>query len=148
ADRLAEELGDLPLALEQAGALQAETGMSIEEYLRLLKVQAAQLLDANKAPDYPLSMTAAWSLSVSQLAEKLPVALELLRCCAFFGPEPIPRVVFESMTEVQLAESKLSELLSNPILLGKAIGVLARFALIRIDVDSRTISVHRLVQAL
>src|SRR5215204_1927017 len=31
--RLAEELGDLPLALEQAGALQAETGMSAAEYL-------------------------------------------------------------------------------------------------------------------
>src|SRR5262245_13357319 len=33
ADRLAEQLGDLPLALEQAGALQAETGMSAVEYI-------------------------------------------------------------------------------------------------------------------
>src|SRR5581483_8063241 len=36
ADKLADKLGDLPLALEQAGAMLAETGMPIEEYLRLL----------------------------------------------------------------------------------------------------------------
>src|ERR1700761_3521854 len=39
ADRLADKLGDLPLALEQAGALQAETRMSVEEYLRRLDEQ-------------------------------------------------------------------------------------------------------------
>src|SRR5580698_904554 len=43
-NRLAEELGDLPLALEQAAAVQAETGMSIQEYLRLFKDQTAKLL--------------------------------------------------------------------------------------------------------
>ena len=36
ADQLAEKLGDLPLALDQAGAMLAETGMSVDEYLRLL----------------------------------------------------------------------------------------------------------------
>jgi hypothetical protein len=42
---LAQELGDLPLALvEQAGALQAETDMSVDEYLRLLKEQTSELL--------------------------------------------------------------------------------------------------------
>ncbi|MGS2641133.1 FxSxx-COOH system tetratricopeptide repeat protein [Streptosporangium sp. LJ11] len=148
ANRLAEELGDLPLALEQAGALQAETGMSMEEYLRLLEEQTTQLLDANKASDYPLSMTAAWSLSVSQLEAKLPEAVELLRCCAFFGPEPIPRDVFGALPEDFAAESHLHGLLANPILLSKAIRELGRYALARIDSESRTMQVHRLVQAL
>ncbi|GGS84008.1 hypothetical protein GCM10010156_48340 [Planobispora rosea] len=148
ADRLADHLGDLPLALEQAGALQAETGMSVEDYLRLLEDHTAQLLDANKAPDYPLSMTAAWSLSVSQLETKLPEAVELLRCCAFFGPEPIPRDVFGAMSEELMARSRLSGLLASPILLSKAIKELGRYALALIDSESRTIQVHRLVQAL
>ena len=39
-------------------------------------------------------MTAAWKLSVATLAQQLPQAVELLRCCAFFGPEPIPSDVF------------------------------------------------------
>ncbi len=148
ADRLAEELGDLPLALEQAGALQAETGMSVDEYLRLLKERATQLLDANKAADYPLSMTAAWSLSVAQIAERLPEAVTLLRCCAFFGPEPIPRDVFGMLPEKFAADSRMAELLADPILLSKAIRELGRFALLRIDSESRTLQVHRLVQAL
>ncbi|GAA2864025.1 hypothetical protein GCM10010517_23180 [Streptosporangium fragile] len=147
-NRLAEQLGDLPLALEQAGALQTETGMPVDQYLRLLEEQTARLLDANKASDYPLSMTAAWSLSVSQLKAKLPEAVELLRCCAFFGPDPIPRDVFGALPHDLAAGSRLNPLLSDPILLSKAIRELGRYALARIDSDNRTIQVHRLVQAL
>nr|MDT0666166.1 tetratricopeptide repeat protein [Micromonospora sp. DSM 115978] len=89
ADRLAEDLGDLPLALEQAGALQAETGMSVEEYLQLLGNEASKLLAENPPSDYPVPVAAAWSLSVARLREQMPFAMELLRRCAFFGPEPI-----------------------------------------------------------
>jgi hypothetical protein len=144
ADELAEELGDLPLALEQAGALQAETGMPVDEYLRLLKEHAAEIMAEGKSPEYPRSMTAAWKLSVSTLNRQLPEARELLRCCAFFGPEPIPRDVFRRGT--QAPESRLSDLVSNPILLARAIRELGRFALVKID--GRTILVHRLIQAL
>lgn len=37
ADRLAEALGDLPLAIEQAAAWRAQTGMQVSEYLDLLE---------------------------------------------------------------------------------------------------------------
>lgn len=46
ANELAVELGDLPLALEQAGALQRETGMTTSEYLELLREQTRDLLRA------------------------------------------------------------------------------------------------------
>ncbi len=144
ADRLAEELGDLPLALEQAGALQAETGMSVDEYLRLLKEQPTDIMAEGKAPEYPRSMTAAWKLSVSTLSEKLPEAVELLRCCAFLGPEFIPRDVFRSGLETW--DTPVGELLAAPILLARVIGELGRYALVKID--GRAIQVHRLIQAL
>jgi tetratricopeptide (TPR) repeat protein len=144
AAKLAEELGDLPLALEQAGALQAETGMSVEEYRRLLREHVAELMDEGKSPEYPRSMTAAWKLSVSTLDRQMPQAVELLRCCAFFGPEPIPRDIFRRGT--QPGETRAGELLANPILLARAIRELARFALVKID--GRSIQVHRLIQAL
>jgi hypothetical protein len=146
ATQLAQELGDLPLALEQAGALQAETGMSVEEYLRLLKERTSELLAESKPSEYPVSMTAAWEISVSQLKAQLPEAVELLRCCAFFGAEPIPRDVF--LRAIPGVQPQLSGLLSQPILLTRAIRELGRFALARIDTVSRTIQVHRLVQAL
>lgn len=146
ADRLAHELGDLPLALEQAGALQTETGMGVEEYLRLLRERASQLLAEGKPSEYPVSMTAAWGLSVASLDEKLPEAIDLLRCCAFFGPEPIPRDAF-SQPRAKVGD-RLGSLIANPIRLSRVIGELGRYALARIDMEDRTIQVHRLIQAL
>jgi Tetratricopeptide repeat len=142
--RLAEDLGDLPLALEQAGALQAETGMSAEQYLRLLKEHTAEIMAEGRALEYPQSMTAAWNVSVSQLSQHLPEAMELLRCCAFFGPEPIPVDLFRRST--QATQTRIRDLLVDPILLARAIRELARFALVKID--GRAIVVHRLIQAL
>ncbi|MGW4792164.1 FxSxx-COOH system tetratricopeptide repeat protein [Nonomuraea sp. NPDC004297] len=146
ADKLAEALGDLPLALEQAAALQVETGMSAQEYLRLFEQHASSLLEEGKPREYPWSMTTAWRLSVTKLKEHLPGAMELLRCCAFFGPEPIPRDAFRPVKGPVRPE--LAELLATPIRLSKAIATLARYALVRIDPDERTLQVHRLIQAL
>jgi len=144
ADRLAEALGDLPLALEQAGALQAETGMTVDEYLRLLQEHVSDIMAEGKSPDYPLSMTAAWRLSVSTLEQQLPEAVVLLRCCAFFGPDPIPRDIFPR--GAQALTSRLGELIEDPILLARAVRELGRFALVRLD--GRAIVIHRLIQAL
>jgi tetratricopeptide (TPR) repeat protein len=144
ADHLAEQLGDLPLALDQAGAMLAETGMPVGEYLRLLHEQVTGIMSEGKSPDYPMSMTAAWKLSVATLERQLPQARELLRCCAFFGPEPIPTDVFRRGT--QAAGGEATAVMSDPILLARAIRELGRFALVTID--GRSVSVHRLIQAL
>src|SRR5215211_5835148 len=40
ADRVADAVGDLPLAVEQAGSLLADTGLAVEKYLRLLAERA------------------------------------------------------------------------------------------------------------
>jgi tetratricopeptide (TPR) repeat protein len=144
ADRLAKELGDLPLALEQAGAMLSETGMPVSEYLRLLKDQVTEIMAEGKSLDYPYSMTAAWKLSVSALRERLPEALDLLRFFAFFGPEPIPRSVFRR--GVKETGTPVSEVVANPILMASAIRELARYALVTLDGGS--VKVHRLIQAL
>jgi hypothetical protein len=144
ADRLAAELGDLPLALEQASALQTESDMPVEEYLRLLREQASAILAEGKPPDYPLSMTAACRLSVFTLEQQLPEAVAFLRCCAFFGPGSIPRYLFQRAA--QALTSPLAELLADPIRLARAVRELGRFGLVRLD--DGTVEVHRLIQAL
>jgi tetratricopeptide (TPR) repeat protein len=143
-DLLAEKLGDLPLALDQAGALLAETGMPVREYIGLLDERFLKIMALGKSADYPESVTAAWQISVARVREQLPQAQELLRCCAFFGPDPIPRDVFRSGTQV--SGTSISDLMADPILLASAIGELGRFALV--SVAGRTITVHRLIQAL
>ncbi|WP_248962418.1 FxSxx-COOH system tetratricopeptide repeat protein [Sphaerisporangium perillae] len=147
ADRLAAELGDLPLALEQAAALQLQTGISIDEYIELLRAQTRELLKLGKATEYPLSMTAAWQLSLQQIEERVPEAAEVLRCCAFFSPEPIPHDLFRRGNKTA-GVKRMGPILSAPLLLTQALGELGRFALVRVDPDAGTIQVHRLVQAL
>jgi tetratricopeptide (TPR) repeat protein len=144
AGRLAGKLGDLPLALEQAGAMLSETGMPVDEYVRLLDDHVRELMAEGKSPDYPYSMTAAWKLSVTALQRRLPEALELLRCCAFFGPEPIPRDVFRRGAPP--TGTPVANVISNPILMSSAIRELARYALVTLDGTS--VTVHRLIQAL
>ena len=118
--------------------------MPVGEYLRLLEERVAEILAQGTSLEYPTSMTAAWQISVAQLRQQSPQALELLRCCAFLGPEPIPRDVFklgsqESMTGV-------GALIADPIDLSTAISMLGRFALVKMD--GPYITVHRLIQAL
>nr|WP_062337902.1 FxSxx-COOH system tetratricopeptide repeat protein [Herbidospora sakaeratensis] len=146
ADRLADKLGDLPLALEQVGALQRSSTMTVDEYIELLDLQAGQLLGIERASDYPLTMTAAWRVSVSLLEERLAVAKNLLRCCAFFGAEPIPFDVFRRGNKADA--HSLEPILGNPVMLDKAVKELSRHALIRWDTEARTLQVHRLIQAL
>jgi tetratricopeptide (TPR) repeat protein len=142
-ERLAETLGDLPLALAQAGAMLAETGMPVDEYQRLLDDEITAIMAERKSPDYPMSMTSAWKLSVVTLSSRVPQATELLRVCAFFGPDPIPR---DTLRSGPTLTSGLSEILADPILTSRVVQELGRFALITIDNNS--FSVHRLIQAL
>jgi hypothetical protein len=84
-------------------------------------------------------MTTAWKLSISKLNEQLPEAVDLLRCCAFFGAEPIPLDLFNHT--IQGVQPQLGDLLAKPTLLSKAINELGRVALAQIDSVSRTIQV-------
>src|SRR5207245_2408466 len=90
AHRLAEIFGDLPLGIEQAAAWLTQTAMTVDTYLGLLEQKDSRVLAKNPGPsDYPAPVAVAWSLSVAQLRSQTPDALELLRCCAFFGPAPV-----------------------------------------------------------
>ncbi len=144
ADRLADRLGDLPLALDQAGALLYESGMSVNDYLQLLDRRVTEILAQGIAREYPTSMTAALQISVGQLRQQSPQALELLRCCAFLGPEPIPRELFKLGSRE--SQTGVGALIGDPIELSSAISALGRFALVK--VDGPYITVHRLIQAL
>ncbi|WP_235834783.1 FxSxx-COOH system tetratricopeptide repeat protein [Actinomadura logoneensis] len=148
AARLAEELGDLPLALEQAASLLQESAMSVQDYLALLRDRISDLLLEGEASEYPRPMTAAWRLAVEELERNYPNAVPLLRCCAFFGPEPFPRDVFRSAPEG--VSPDLAAILRDTIETSRAVAGLRRYALVRVEIegDNRTIQMHRLIQGL
>lgn len=89
ADRLAKELGDLPLALAQAASFMAESGMPTSDYLEALNQQAADVLALGKPHLYPSSLTASVHLAADRLAQDNPAANQLLEICTMLAPEPI-----------------------------------------------------------
>lgn len=94
---LGDRLGDLPLAVAQATAVLAETGMAARDYLQLVEAKAAEILDEGAPPTYGLSLAAVTRLSLSRLDEANAAAAHLVRLCAFLAPEPIPvRVLIEA----------------------------------------------------
>jgi tetratricopeptide (TPR) repeat protein len=149
AERLAEVLGDLPLAVEQAAAWRSATGMAVDEYLQLLAAKQInkrmELLGSMPSGEYGLSVAAAWDMSFDSLQSKNPAALQILQICSFFAPEPISRDLFTASAAAPITP-ELDETLGDPIRLARAIRDIQRYALARFDHRSNTLQMHRLIQ--
>lgn len=145
ADQLAEKLGDLPLAVEQAAAWRAVTGMPVQEYLRLFDESVEEILDTASAPDYEVSVAAAWNVSFEELKTRNPAAHQILHICAFFSPEPISRDLLTGVSRVSISP-ELDAALRDPIKLARAIRDINRYGLAKIDHGNNTLQLHRLVQ--
>jgi len=144
ADRLAAELGDLPLAIAQAAGLMTVTGMEAAEYLGLLRTRAGQLLNHSTPESYPRSLAAATGLIADQLADEDPAAAELASLCAFLAPEPIPKELFTGAARV--LGGQLPAPAADPLTWGLTVASLAQHSLARID--RRGLQLHRLTQAI
>ena len=143
ATNLARELGDLPLALEQAGAYIKETGISFPDYLERFKKDRKKLLGHGKPLNYPDTVATTWVISFEAVQKERPVAGDLLNLCAFLAPDVIPRRLLEEGAK-HLPKS-LASCVQNTSELDDCIAVLKRYSLI--NVVENLISVHRLVQA-
>ena len=104
AARIADALGDLPLALSQAAAYLAETGIPTDDYLSLLDERTAELLTHGTPATYPVSLAASYQIAFDRLAKQAPAALDLLTLAAHLAPEPIPRTLFTTHPD-QLPDS-------------------------------------------
>ena len=144
ADKLAAELGDLPLAIAQAAGFMADTGMTADEFLVLLRTRAGQLLAQGTPGSYPRSLAAASDLMADRLARQDPAAAELASVCAFLAPEPIPESLFTSA--VSVLPSKLAARAADPLAWRQTLAHLTRQSLARID--HRGLQMHRLTQAI
>ncbi|MEU3917849.1 FxSxx-COOH system tetratricopeptide repeat protein [Streptomyces sp. NPDC029004] len=142
ADRLAQQLEDLPLALVQAAALLVD-GFTLAQYLRLLGESVSQVLDEGRPTSYPVSLAAQIRLSTGHLADTQPTALALLHACALLAPEPFP--VHACTRPVADASPDVAGVLDNPLAARNALRALARQGLAR--VQDGTVQLHRLTQA-
>ncbi|MEV3986893.1 tetratricopeptide repeat protein [Nonomuraea sp. NPDC049758] len=144
-DQLAEQLGDLPLALTQAGAYITRTPrMSVTRYLRLLKDAPARMHAAAPAGDSVRVVATVWAVSCERIAAVDPLAVHLLQLLACYAPDNLPATVLDELD----AEDDLA--------VGEALALLASYSLVTVttsndDPDAEDpqdlVSMHRLLQA-
>jgi len=145
ADRVAEVVGDLPLGVDQAAALLADTDMDADDYLRLLAARTTDVLNrGGGGGGYPVSLTASWAVAFDWLAADNPAALQLLTVAAWLGPAPVPLSLVTGHPN-QLPAA-LGAAARDPLVLAEVTGVLRRRGMARMAPDS--IQVHRVPAAL
>ncbi|MDQ4032116.1 MAG: FxSxx-COOH system tetratricopeptide repeat protein [Actinomycetota bacterium] len=143
ADTLAELLGDLPLALEQAAAYLDQTQLPPADYLHLLTTRAADLYGRGRVVEHQHTIATLWSLSLDQLHAAQPAAVQLLGLCAWLAPEPIPLDLFTDHPE-QLP-APLDQVAGDPLAFAETVGAVVDYSLARRS-DAGLV-LHRLVQA-
>ncbi|HET8846403.1 MAG TPA: NB-ARC domain-containing protein, partial [Ktedonobacteraceae bacterium] len=145
AEAIATEMGGLPLALEQAGAYIDATQCGFSDYLHLFRQMQYQLLETHElSSDHPLSVSRTFSLAFEQVAQRQPLAADMLTVCAFLAPDAIPESFL--LDGAPWLGPTLQALENDPLAFAEAIKVLLSYSLLQRNASTRTISVHRLVQ--
>jgi len=147
---LAGDLGYLPIALAQAAALMADTGLDCRHY-RAQVSDRMQHLAGTPAGAYPAIVASTWALA-TEFAEQIPpagLARPALALVAMLDPNGIPGAVLTSQAACAYLTryrrgAPVDDMQARAVLYN-----LARAGLVSIDTTSaaRTVRVHSLVQA-
>jgi hypothetical protein len=134
ARQLAVDLGQLALALEQAGAYMVKLGLSFARYRQLWQENWARVAGwADPAiTQYPRAIAVTWQTSVNRQNEP---GRRLLERLAWLAPEPVPNFLIE-VPVPDIAAEDIEEALAD----------LAAYSLVRRNPQRQEFSVYRLVQ--
>ena len=156
AECLCEELGRLPLALEQAGAcidmLSCTLSSYLEQYkterLRLLSQQPARPVSPGKESPERVAVHTTWLINMEYI-KKRPnghAAIRFMNATSFFnGSEIEEELVNIGRPEVE--DVAYRECVSSPLGCRQVLKLLTDFSLFTY-VEARSVSTHRLVQEL
>ncbi|KAJ7365922.1 hypothetical protein OS493_002653 [Desmophyllum pertusum] len=152
---LVEELGGLPLALDQAAAYIRCSHLPIKEYVKKYKERRLLLLKMNKARHLVdntsrerLAIHTTWLLNfdhISHISEERELGETptlVMQVSAFLGPDDIPyEVINEGLNKVNDTEAVSDDLWYQ----AEIVGLLTKFSLFQ-RYGTNSFSVHRLVQ--
>ncbi|WP_422740072.1 FxSxx-COOH system tetratricopeptide repeat protein [Micromonospora sp. WMMD729] len=129
---LADELGYLPLALQQAAGYLRQTRLPVSVYLDRLRAQPAEALNTIAEGDQAERAVAqVWLLTLDQLRGVRPTAIDLLRILSCYAPDDVPRSILTGYTE-------------QPGAVDQGLAALASYNLVTLTLT--TVSMHRLLQ--
>ncbi|WP_339382178.1 NB-ARC domain-containing protein [Aetokthonos hydrillicola] len=147
---LANELGCLPLALEQAGAYISKMKVLFGQYLKKYRQERLKRLERCKpvTGNYYDTVATTWLINFLEVEETSKAAADLLRFSAFLPSDEIPLMLIAEVAD-ELG-SALSVALANVddtlVDIYETLEPLRCYSLVRLNTDNQTYSVHRLVQ--
>ncbi len=156
AECLCEELGRLPLALEQAGAcikmLRCSLSSYLEQYkaerLRLLSQQLARPVSPGNESSARLAVHTTWLINMEYM-KKNPngeAAVRFMNACSFFNGNEIEKELINVGTP-EVEDVAYRKCVSSPLGCRQIVKLLTDFSLFSyVEVDS--IRTHRLIQEL
>ncbi len=149
AGKLAEELGYLPLAIEQAATYIGVHRVTFLDYFESYRRRRLDLLEKTgpREGQYPWSVATTWAVSFQQVNTELP-ATDALRLSAFLAPDAIPIEFFtEGAEKLGPQLSEVAEMLRDPLGAKELLlEPLTRYSLIYEIPETRAFNMHRLVQ--
>lgn len=139
---LAEELGFLPLALDQAAAYMRRAKKPAWDYLRLLRSRAADLFRQGRAAGRHDTMATLWDISLEHVTGENQPAARLLDLCAYLAPEQIPLDLFTG--HVDLLPAPLAAAVADELAFDEAIAILVDNSLLKRTETG--LQIHRVLQ--
>jgi tetratricopeptide (TPR) repeat protein len=148
AHHLAEILGGLPLALEQAAAYVNHHRLRFADYRTAWEREREAVLSwyDPRIMQYPASVAVTWKTTFDRLS---PTAGAILRLTAFLAPDPMQAEMFEEGEEfVRLAAGLLAEERGKDPDAGSILSALAELGTYSMITrpEGRRLAVHRMVQ--
>jgi tetratricopeptide (TPR) repeat protein len=150
---IAEELGRLPLAIDQAAGYMTSTSTSATEYLALFRERTNDMIaeGENAGPDdggtdgggREVTVATLWSLSLDRLTRDRPEAVELLDLCAYLAPVAMPLDLFTD--HPRLLPDALAATARDEVLFNRVIAAIVGYSLAKRTPEG--LHLHRLVQA-
>ena len=145
--QLADVLGDLPLALEQAAAYLDTTRMPLGTYLSLWKTRSEELLARGQVVGHDHTIATVWDLSVERVAREQPGSLGFAKDISIFGTKHHSNfsILFWSKRTTGTAWNAVRD----PLSLADVTGALTSYSLCQLLSHETIVALtfHRLVQA-
>ncbi len=145
AAQISQDLGGLPLALDQAGAYLEKTGGSLAAYRTYIQRYRQSLFSELQGvgTNYRSTVATTWSVAFEKVEQANPLAADLLRLCAFLEADAIPEeIISEGMARLTSRFDPLKD--SREI--DKSMEILRAYSLVQRNPHNQTFSLHRLVQ--
>ncbi|GAA4924413.1 FxSxx-COOH system tetratricopeptide repeat protein [Actinoplanes utahensis] len=140
AERLAERLGDVPMALDLAAAVRDATGRPVAGYLADFERRSGELA-------FPTPVRVAWGLAAEALGADSPADRVLLELCTFLASAPISWRLLWAARTLPL-DPELARTVRVERRLRAAMRRIGRYGLAELDPAGERLTVHPLIRGM